>query len=131
MLGGIGLCLAALTPLIVFVFSIPAEWRIRSYSFIAYPTLLIGMVLMAPAIVVICETMFRTARDTASSVGSSDDEDAVVQQHVADHRCDARIVRRVRTVCLDADVGLLDAATVSSRCLVARHARCLSPHWPG
>ncbi|MEW4528091.1 FtsX-like permease family protein [Maioricimonas sp. JC845] len=56
--GIIGLLLAALTPLIVFVIPIPAEWRTWSYSFVAYPALLVGMVLMAPAIVVISERVF-------------------------------------------------------------------------
>ncbi|TWU10930.1 FtsX-like permease family protein [Allorhodopirellula heiligendammensis] len=57
-LGGMGLFLAAVTPLSVFVVPMSDQWRKWCYSFITYPILLLGMILLAPAVVVICERIF-------------------------------------------------------------------------
>ncbi|MCO8125118.1 FtsX-like permease family protein [Stieleria sp. TO1_6] len=54
-LGIIGITLAALTPISVFLLPLSDTVRTWFYSFVAYPVLLLGMVLLTPAIVVFCE----------------------------------------------------------------------------
>ncbi|MFV0444622.1 MAG: ABC transporter permease [Planctomycetaceae bacterium] len=54
----VGLMLAVLAPLSVFGLPISDEWRVWCYSFVTYPALLIGMVLMTPAFVVLTERVF-------------------------------------------------------------------------
>ncbi|MFG0264825.1 MAG: FtsX-like permease family protein [Rhodopirellula sp. JB055] len=55
--GVIGALLSALTPLLVFALPMPDAWRAWAYGFLTYPTLLAGMICLAPAIVVFCETV--------------------------------------------------------------------------
>ncbi|EMI22962.1 ABC transporter integral membrane protein [Rhodopirellula maiorica SM1] len=54
-LAAIGLALSAVTPISVFAMPMSDEWRSWCYSFVTYPLLLLGMILLAPAIVVGCE----------------------------------------------------------------------------
>ncbi|EGF26445.1 ABC transporter permease [Rhodopirellula baltica] len=54
--GVIGALLSALTPLLVFAIPMSDEWRTWAYGFLTYPTLLVGMICLAPAIVVFCES---------------------------------------------------------------------------
>ncbi|MDA8744538.1 ABC transporter permease [Rubripirellula amarantea] len=54
----LGLMLTASTPIVVFLLPISDQWRTWSYSFLAYPMLLVGMILLAPGIVVACESAF-------------------------------------------------------------------------
>lgn len=54
--GVIGASLSALTPLLVFAIPMSDEWRTWAYGFLTYPTLLVGMICLAPAIVVFCES---------------------------------------------------------------------------
>ncbi|MEW4486525.1 FtsX-like permease family protein [Thalassoglobus sp. JC818] len=53
-----GLVLACLAPVIVFLLPIAPEWGVFSYSVIAYPALLLGIVLLTPAVITICERWF-------------------------------------------------------------------------
>ncbi|OYP39232.1 FtsX-like permease family protein [Rhodopirellula sp. MGV] len=53
--GVIGLVLSAITPITVFALPMSDEWRTWCYSFVTYPMLLLGMILLAPAVVVGCE----------------------------------------------------------------------------
>ncbi|WP_436716654.1 FtsX-like permease family protein [Roseiconus lacunae] len=57
-LGLAGFVLAAMTPLVVFLLPMSNQSRLWSYSFVAYPALFIGMLLMAPLVVVISERVF-------------------------------------------------------------------------
>ncbi len=54
----IGLLLAISAPLTVFILPLPDDWRVWCYSIITYPALLIGMVLLTPAIVILTERVF-------------------------------------------------------------------------
>ncbi|QEG00480.1 FtsX-like permease family protein [Stieleria maiorica] len=56
-LGGIGLILSAATPISVFALPMSDQWRSWCYSFVTYPMLLLGMILLAPAVVVGCERL--------------------------------------------------------------------------
>ncbi|MCC9642818.1 FtsX-like permease family protein [Rhodopirellula sp. JC740] len=50
-----GALLSAFTPLVVFALPMSDEWRTWFFSFLAYPVLLVGMIGLAPAIIVFCE----------------------------------------------------------------------------
>ncbi|WDQ17247.1 ABC transporter permease [Rhodopirellula sp. P2] len=54
-LGVIGALLSAMTPLLVFAIPMSDQWRAWAYGFLTYPTLLVGMICLAPAIVVVSE----------------------------------------------------------------------------
>ncbi|WP_084427558.1 FtsX-like permease family protein [Roseimaritima ulvae] len=56
-LGAIGFVLSAATPITVFMLPMSDSWRTWCYSFVTYPMLLLGMVLLAPAVVVGCERL--------------------------------------------------------------------------
>lgn len=60
-LAAVGLLLALSAPVPVFVLPLPDEWRIWCYSIVTYPALLIGMALMAPAVVVLTERILGVA----------------------------------------------------------------------
>lgn len=53
----IGLCLMGAAPMSVFVLPLPDDWLIWCYSFVTYPALLLGMVLLTPAIVMVTEKL--------------------------------------------------------------------------
>lgn len=57
-LGMAGLALTVATPLAVFLIPMSDPWRNWCYSFVTYPVLLLGMILLAPALVVTCERIF-------------------------------------------------------------------------
>ncbi|WP_146392471.1 ABC transporter permease [Allorhodopirellula solitaria] len=57
-MGMVGIVLSAATPLCVFVIPMSDAWRKWCYAFVTYPVLLLGMILLAPAVVVICERVF-------------------------------------------------------------------------
>ncbi|GAA5509508.1 ABC transporter permease [Novipirellula caenicola] len=54
----IGVALSAATPITVFALPMSDSWRSWCYSFVTYPMLLLGMILLAPAIVVGSEHVF-------------------------------------------------------------------------
>ncbi|WP_237607562.1 ABC transporter permease [Roseimaritima sediminicola] len=56
--GVVGLVLSAATPVLVFGLPMSDEWRRWAYTYVSYPSLLLGMILMAPAVVVLCERCF-------------------------------------------------------------------------
>lgn len=58
MFGVIGLALVVSTPIVVFALPMDDDVRKWCYSFITYPMLLVGMILLAPAIVVLGERLF-------------------------------------------------------------------------
>ncbi len=53
----LGLLLSAMTPVTVFALPMSDQWRYWCYRFATYPMLLMGMVLMAPTIVILCERL--------------------------------------------------------------------------
>ena len=57
-MGVVGLVLSAATPISVFALPMSDEWRTWCYSFVTYPLLLLGMILLTPAVVVFCERAF-------------------------------------------------------------------------
>ncbi|TWU35750.1 putative ABC transporter permease YknZ [Novipirellula aureliae] len=54
----VGLLLVASTPAIVFLLPMSDAWRKWCYSFVTYPMLLLGILMLAPMIVMICERAF-------------------------------------------------------------------------
>lgn len=54
----IGTVLAAFAPLTVFVTNMPDDWRTWTYTTVTWPALFIGMILLTPAAVLICERWF-------------------------------------------------------------------------
>ncbi|WP_144059473.1 FtsX-like permease family protein, partial [Rhodopirellula sallentina] len=54
-MGIVGLALVTLTPTVVFALPLSDATRKWCYSFVTYPMLLIGMILLAPAVVVLVE----------------------------------------------------------------------------
>ncbi|TWT43555.1 FtsX-like permease family protein [Thalassoglobus neptunius] len=66
----IGLGLACLAPVIVFLLPIAPAWRVLSYSVIAYPALLLGMVFLTPTIIRICERWFSPVLSTLFQLDS-------------------------------------------------------------
>ncbi|WP_246146335.1 FtsX-like permease family protein [Rubripirellula lacrimiformis] len=55
LLGCIGVVVMLAAPISVFALAIPDQWRIWCYTFVTYPMLLLGMVMVAPTVVVLCE----------------------------------------------------------------------------
>ncbi|WP_417731569.1 ABC transporter permease [Rosistilla oblonga] len=54
----IGLVMVTATPITVFAMPLSDEARKWCYAFVTYPLLLVGMILLAPAVVVLCERIF-------------------------------------------------------------------------
>ncbi len=53
----LGLVFAIAAPLSVLALPLSADWRVWCYSIVTYPALLLGMVLMTPAIVILTERL--------------------------------------------------------------------------